>query len=249
MLSCYDGLKIDRLLAQLAAPQHRPMAVDDLRGERSLGLDIRQDLFDRDGGCALGSDHHLKRMGVVHHRAEGLSKLMRDRTGQRRHRLAPAGVGGQRQVPAAFDLCLLARAALVQKSGNQQRLDQQRAGRAQHRELVFAPQAGTSKAHDAARREPALGDAPPLKLAPVEYGRLGCCGGTLMLAGDSPSSSRPAASAVLRASSSSAINVPPTIPEPRYTLQRQTSAHSPGYEYRRARAHPRTRRPARRCRS
>ena len=35
--------------------------------------------------------------------------------------------------------------------------------------LYSLPQARSSIAHDAARRQPALGDAPPLQLAPVEY--------------------------------------------------------------------------------
>ena len=35
--------------------------------------------------------------------------------------------------------------------------------------LYSLPQARTAIAHDAARRQPTLGDAPPLQLAPVEY--------------------------------------------------------------------------------
>ena len=100
----------------------------------------------------FGDDHHLKRLGVVHHRAEGLTELVGNRAGQRRHRLAATGVGGERQVPPALDLGPLPCAALVQESDNQQRLDGQRADRAQHRDPVFAPQA---RSRDSARRCPA----------------------------------------------------------------------------------------------
>ena len=100
------------------------MAIDDLRGEDALGLDIGQDLADRVGRRTIGGDHHLKRLGVVHHRAEGLTELMRNRAGQRRHRLAATGVGGERQVPPAVDLGPLPCAALVQEPDDQERLDE-----------------------------------------------------------------------------------------------------------------------------
>ena len=93
---------------------------------------------------------------------------MRDRAGQRRHRLTAAGVGGERQVPSAVQLGPLPCAALVQEADNQKRLDGQRASRDEHRAPVFLPQARTAITHDAPRRQPALRDAPPLQLAPVE---------------------------------------------------------------------------------
>ena len=39
-----DGVKVDRFLVQLMTSQHRPMAIDDLRGLDALGLDVGQDL-------------------------------------------------------------------------------------------------------------------------------------------------------------------------------------------------------------
>ena len=44
-----DAVKIGRLLVQLVTAEHRPMAIDDLRGAEALGLDIGQDLSDRVG--------------------------------------------------------------------------------------------------------------------------------------------------------------------------------------------------------
>ena len=118
----------------------------------ALGLDIGQDLSHRVGRRTIGGDHHLKRLGVVHHRAERLTELMGNRARQRRHRLAAIGVGGERQVPPAVDLGPLPCAALVQEPDDQERLDDQRADRAEHREPVFLPQART---RDSARRCPA----------------------------------------------------------------------------------------------
>ena len=132
------GVKIDRFLVQLTTSEHRPMAIDDLRGADALRLDIGQDLADRVGRRTIGGDHHLKRLGVVHDRTEGLTELMGNRAGQRRHRLAATGVGGERQVPPAVDLGPLPCAALVQEPDDQERLEGQRADRAQHREPVFA---------------------------------------------------------------------------------------------------------------
>ena len=91
------------------------------------------------------------------------------RAGQRRHRLAAAGIGGECQVPPAVDLGPPPCAALEQQPDNQQRLDHQCAGGAQNRGPVFAPQARTSITHHAAGRQPTLGDVPSLQLAPVEY--------------------------------------------------------------------------------
>ena len=167
------GVKIDRFLVQLMTSEHCPMAIDDLRGLDALRLDIGQDLADRVGCRTIVADHHLKRLGVVHHRIEGLTELMGDRAGQRRHRLAAIGVGGERQVPPALHLGPLPCAALVQEPDNQERLDGQHADGAEHRAPVFLPQARSAIAHDAAWRQPALGDAPPLQLAPVED-RLPC---------------------------------------------------------------------------
>ena len=91
------------------------------------------------------------------------------RSSQRRDRLAAIGVGGESQVPAAVDLGALPCAALVQEPRDQERLENQHANRGQNCELVFIPQARATKLHDAARRQPTLGDAPPLQLAPIEY--------------------------------------------------------------------------------
>ena len=44
-----DGVQIDRFLVQLTTSEHRPMAIDDLRGADALGLDVGQDLSDRVG--------------------------------------------------------------------------------------------------------------------------------------------------------------------------------------------------------
>ena len=121
------GVKIDRFLVQLMTSEHRPMAIDDLRGVDALGLDVGQDLADRVGRRTIGGDHHLQRLGVVDHRAERLTELMGNRARQRRHRLAATGVGGERQVPPALDLGPLPCAALVQEPDDQERLDDQHA--------------------------------------------------------------------------------------------------------------------------
>ena len=44
-----DGVQIDRFLVQLMALEHRPMAIDDLRGADALSLDVGQDLANRVG--------------------------------------------------------------------------------------------------------------------------------------------------------------------------------------------------------
>ena len=119
-------MKVDRLLVQLAAAEHGPLPIDDLHGLDALAPDVGQDLAGRVGRRTVGADHHLQRLGVVDHRAEGLTELMRNRARQRRHRLTAIGVRGERQVPAAVQLGPLPRAALVQESDNQQRLDDQR---------------------------------------------------------------------------------------------------------------------------
>ena len=164
----YDGVKIDRFLLQLTTSEHGPMALDDLRGEDAFGMDIGQDLSDCVRRRTIGGDHHLQRLGVVHHRTEGLTELMCDRAGQRRHRRAATGVSGECQVPPAVDLGPLPCAALEQEPDDQERLDGQCAGGGQNRDPVFAPQARTSIAHHAAGRQATFGDAPPLQLAPVE---------------------------------------------------------------------------------
>ena len=138
------------------------MPIDDLCGLDALALDVGQDLAHRVGRRTIGGDHHPTRLGVVDHRAEGLTELMGNRARQRRHRLATIGVGGERQVPPALDLGPLPRAALVQEPDDQERLDGQHADGAQHRDPVCAPQARSSIAHDAPWRQPALGNAPPL---------------------------------------------------------------------------------------
>ena len=168
------GVKVDRFLVQLTTAEHGPMPIDDLRGEDALALDIGQDLPHRVGSRPVGCDHHLQRLGVVHHRTERLSELMSYRGGQRRHRLAATGVGGESQVSPALDLGAPPCAALVQEPDDQERLEIQRADRAENRVLVLAPQARGAIPHDAAGRQPALGDAPPLQLAPIEYRWPGC---------------------------------------------------------------------------
>ena len=52
------------------------------------------------------------------------------------------------------------------------------------------PQGPRTIAHDAPRRQPALGDAPPLELAPVELGLPGPCSGAVMLPVGAPFNSR-----------------------------------------------------------
>ena len=143
------------------------------------GLDVGQDLADRVGRRTIGGDHHLKRLGVVHHRAEGLTELMCNRAGQRRHRLAATGVGGERQVPPAVDLGPLPCAALVQEPDDQERLDGQHADRAQHRAPVFA---ATGSDRDSARRCPAATGSRGCPTAAARASRISVdlarCGGT-----------------------------------------------------------------------
>ena len=155
-----DAVKIRGLLVQCVAAQHRPMAVDDLRGAEALGLDIGQDLSYRVGRRTIAADHRLKRLRVVHHRTERLTELVRNRARERRHRLAPAGVSGERQVPAALHLGPLPGTPLVQQPDNQERLERQHANGAQHRAPVFLPQARSAEAHNAVQRQPALGECP-----------------------------------------------------------------------------------------
>src|SRR5258708_1951387 len=83
----YHSMKVDRFLVQLTTSKHCPMVIDDLRGSDALPLDVGKDLAYRVWRRLIGSDHHLKRMGVADHRAEGLTDLMCNRAGQRRHRL------------------------------------------------------------------------------------------------------------------------------------------------------------------
>jgi hypothetical protein len=78
-----NGVKIDRLLVQLPASEHRPMAIDDLRGLDALGPDLGQDLADRFWRRQVGGDHLLKRQAVGHHRTEWLTEILCDRAGQR----------------------------------------------------------------------------------------------------------------------------------------------------------------------
>ena len=152
----YNCVKIDRFLLQLMTSEHCPLARDDLRGAHAIGMDIGEDLFDCVRRCTLGGDHPLKRFGVEHHRTQGLTELMCDRAGQRRHRRAATGVSGECQVPPAVDLGPLPCAALEQQPDNQERLDGQRAGGAQNRDPVFAPQA---RSFDSAPRCRAANDS------------------------------------------------------------------------------------------
>ena len=225
------------------------MAFDDLCGEDGFGLDIGQDLPCRVGRRPVGRDHHLKRLGVVHDRTERLPELMPYRSSQRRDRLAAIGVGGESQVPPAFDLGALPCAALVQEQRDQERLEDQRANRGQNRELVFIPQARATIPHDAARRQPTLGDAPPLQLAPIEH-RLTrqlwryseAC--RWLAIQDSTGHVGRAASKVVNGHHRPTDN---SMSE-HVGSALQTGGHSPWREGRRAPARPRTPRPARPCR-
>ena len=174
---------------------------------------------DRVGRRTIGGDHHLKRLGVVDHRAEGLTELMGDRARQRRHRLAATGVGGERQVPAAVDLGPLPCAALVQEPDDQQRLDGQHADGAQHRAPVFA---ATGSERDSARRCPAATGSRGCPTAVARASRMSVArravAARLMLLGGAPFKSRTATSAVSRLRSAMDSSDPPTIPAPRYTL-------------------------------
>jgi hypothetical protein len=148
----YNGAKIDRLPLQLMTAEHCPMALDDLRGENALGLDIGEDLSDCVWRRTLGGDHQLKRLGIVHYRTEGLTELMCNRVSERRHGLAATGVSGECQAPPAVDLGPLPGAALKQQPSNQEHQDGHCGGGAQNRASVFLPQAGPSIAHHAAGR-------------------------------------------------------------------------------------------------
>ena len=152
-----DGVEVDRLPVKLTTSQHRPMPLDDLRGLDALRPDVGQDLLRRVGRRTIGVDHRSKRLGVVDHRAEGLTELVGNRRGQRRHRLTAAGVGGERQVPPAVALGLPPCAALGQEADDEQRLEGQRADRSKHGELVLLPQAWDC---DGARRCPPAAGSP-----------------------------------------------------------------------------------------
>ncbi len=116
-----DTVEVDRFLVERVTAEHRPVAIDDLRGAEALGVDIGQDLAYRVRRRPIARDHRLQRVRVVEHRTEGLTELMGDRARERRHRLAAAGVSGERQVPPALDLGPLPRAALVQEPDDQER--------------------------------------------------------------------------------------------------------------------------------
>ena len=164
-------------------------------------------------GARSASIMAAKRLGVVDHRAEGLSELMGNRGGQRRHRLTAAGVSRERQVPLAVALGLPPRATLMQQSDNQKRLDEQRAHRAEHGELVFLPQAWDSGS--ARRCRPATGSPRIPHRRNSRQSKMGCPGrgsGTLMLFGGAPFNSRAAASTAVRTISSMCIIDPPTAP-------------------------------------
>ena len=146
------GVEVDRFRVQLTASEHGPMPIDDLCGLDALGLDVGKDLAHRVGRRTIGGDHHPTRLGVVNHRAEGLTELMGNRARQRRHRQATTGVGGERQVPPALDLGPAACAALIQEPDDQERLDGQYADGAEHRAPVCV---ATGSERDSARRCPA----------------------------------------------------------------------------------------------
>jgi len=156
------GMEVDRFRVQLMASEHGPVPINDLCGLDAFCLDVGKDLAYRLGRRAIGGNHLLQGMGVVNHRAERLTELMRDRICQRRHRLTAVGISGERQIPSAVQLGPLPCAPLIEEADNEKRLDGQRAGRAEYRVSVFLPQARTAIAHDTACRQPTLRDAPPL---------------------------------------------------------------------------------------
>ena len=97
------GVEVDRFRVQLMTSEHGPMPIDDLCGLDAFALDVGEDLAHRVGRRTIGGDHHPTRLGVVDHRAEGLTEFMGNRTRQRRHRQATTGVGGERQVLPALE--------------------------------------------------------------------------------------------------------------------------------------------------
>ena len=179
------------------------MALDDLRGEDALGLDIGQDLFGRVRRRRIGRDHHQQRLGVVDHRTERLSELMSNRGRQGGHRLAATGVGGECEVSPAVDLssppCHAARIA---------------ARKSRTPEWPMRPQLSeqcpgirsTGSDLDRAHRCRAATDSRGCPSAGARASRTsaepGSCGGTAMLRGGAPFKIRTAASAVWRARSS-----------------------------------------------
>ena len=93
---------------------------------------------------------------------------MGNRAGQRRHRLATTGVGGERQVPPALDLGPSACAALIQEPDDQERLDGQQGHCTDDVTTVAIPDAWLAKHDDTGDRQQRRIDAPPLHLPPVE---------------------------------------------------------------------------------
>src|ERR1700752_4299401 len=149
----YHGMKVDRFPVQLTTPEHRPMPIDDLCGLDALALDVGKDLADRVWRPTISINHHPPRLGVVDHRAEGLTELVRNRARQRRHRLAATRISGERQVPTAVALGTFPRAALVQQPDDEERLDGQRADGAEHCAPVCAPQTRSAITEKSPRRE------------------------------------------------------------------------------------------------
>ena len=82
-------------------------------------MDIRENFTDVLWCRTLVVDHHLQRFRVVHHRAERLAKLMRNRTGQRRHGRAPTHI---RASASSAARALPAVAGREQQPDDQQRL-------------------------------------------------------------------------------------------------------------------------------
>ena len=185
------------------ASEHGPLTLDDLLRAHAVGLDIGQDLSDRVGRRTIGRDHLLKRLGVVHDPTEGLSELMCNRAGQRRHRGPATDVSRECQVPPAVDLGSLPRATLEQQPDNQQRLDGQYAGRAPEPWPCIR---ATGSDLDSSRRCRAATDSRGCPTAAARaqsnIGWPGTCGGTLMLLGEAPFKIRIATSAVRRPRSS-----------------------------------------------
>ena len=82
----YYGVKVDWFLVQLMTSEHTPMPVDNLGGLNALTLDVGKDLTHRVGRPTIG-EHHPTCLGVMDHRAEGLTELMGNRARQRPQRL------------------------------------------------------------------------------------------------------------------------------------------------------------------
>ncbi len=88
----------------------------------ALLFDVGKDLACRVWCRLIGSEHALKRLSVAQDRAEGLTELMCNGAGQRRHRLTAAGVSSEGEVPSAVQLGLLEASHIHRDTANPQGL-------------------------------------------------------------------------------------------------------------------------------